>query len=492
MVIIAALYAAAMAVLTAYGLNLLWLAAVFARHDRLRPGGVTYRKEDVDSRQIWPIVTVQIPLYNEALVAERVIDTCAVLQYARHRLEIQILDDSDDETTAIAERCVRRWQQRGLDIRHIRRTERSGFKAGALQEGLHMARGEFIVIFDADFVPPVNFLLRALEGFDRKEIGMVQARWEHLNADDSLLTRVQAYGLDTHFALEQYTRNRAGYFMNFNGTAGMWRRECIEDAGGWQSDTLTEDLDLSYRAQLRGWQFRFFSDMEAPAELPVDLNALRSQQFRWTKGAAETALKTLGQLWRSTQPGRIKIQGTMHLTAHLVFPALALVAVLHAPLLTLDDMGRGPGDVYFAVMGLGLVGFLGFFVAQALTQRQLYPDWGRRLLFFPLFMAGSMGMAINNTRAIWQALRGRRSEFVRTPKRGDRTEARRWRATPYADRRIPGIAWLEALLAIWCAVGLVILIAREEWAALPFQAAFVTAFAMVSVYNVRLAGLGRS
>jgi cellulose synthase/poly-beta-1,6-N-acetylglucosamine synthase-like glycosyltransferase len=489
---IAFLYAVAMVVLTAYGVNLLWLAVTYARRDRLRPGPVPDPEAAPTPDATWPRVTVQLPLYNEALVVERLIDTCARLVYPRRRLDVQVLDDSTDETAALAARRVRYWQERGLDIVHVRRANRDGYKAGALQNGLTMARGDLIAIFDADFLPPPDFLQRLVPHFEDPAVGMVQARWGHLNADDSLLTRIQAFGLDAHFAVEQYVRNQAGCFINFNGTAGLWRRRCIDDAGGWQGDTLTEDLDLSYRAQLNGWQFRFLLDVEAPAELPVDLNALRAQQFRWTKGAAETAFKVMGRLWRSARSRRVKLEGTLHLTAHLVFPFLALAAALHAPLLLLENAGRGPGQLYFALMGFGLIGFMGFFLAQLFAQRALYPDWARRILFFPLFMAGSMGMALNNTRAIVQALRGKRSAFVRTAKYNVVETARRpWWTSRYADTRLPPVMWFEALLALYCLAGLVAIVGLGLWAAAPFQAFFALAFGLVTVYNVRQYWLGR-
>lgn len=481
---VAVLYAVAMAVLLAYGLNLLWLAVMYARQDTLRAGPVPDPMALPEPDTSWPEVTVQLPIYNEALVVERLIDACAKLDYPRRRLEIQVLDDSTDETSALAAQRVRYWQTRGLDIVHIRRMDREGYKAGALQNGLAIARGDLIAIFDADFLPTPTFLRQMIPHFDHGQVGMIQARWGHLNADDSLLTRIQAFGLDAHFAIEQYVRNRAGCFMNFNGTAGMWRRACIEEAGGWQGDTLAEDLDLSYRAQLKGWQFRYLHEVEVPAEVPVEINALRAQQFRWTKGAAETARKVMGALWRSDQPGRVKLEGTIHLTAHIVFPFVALAAVLHVPLLVLENMGRGPGTLYFAIMGIGLLGFIGFFLAQLFAQRALYPDWGRRALFFPLFMAGSMGMALNNTRALWQALRGKRSAFMRTPKYSD-TQASPWWTSRYADARIPPVVWLEGGLALYCLAGLIAIAAYGAWAAVPFQAFFALAFSLVTLYNVR-------
>lgn len=485
-VTLAVLYALAMVVLLAYGLNLLWLAMRYARKDRLIPGAVPDPDEVPEPDASWPEVTVQLPVYNEALVVERLIDACAQLRYPRQRLEIQVLDDSTDETTVLAAQRVEHWRARGIDMVHIHRLNREGYKAGALQNGLRLARGEFLALFDADFIPQEDFLQRVIPVFEHTELGMVQTRWGHLNADTSLLTQIQAYGLDAHFAVEQYVRNQAGWFMNFNGTAGVWRRQCIEEAGGWQGDTLAEDLDLSYRAQLEGWSFRYLHELEVPAELPVDINALRSQQFRWTKGAAETAKKVMKRLWKSSQPWGVKIEGTVHLTAHIVFPFVALAALLHAPLLMLEQAGQGPGDLYFALMGFGLLGFVGFFLAQLFAQRSLYPDWGRRALFFPLFMVGSMGMALNNTRAVVQALRGKRSAFVRTPKYNEDAEGKQpWWKSNYADTRIPTVVWLEALLAVYCLVGLVVIAIQGAWAAVPFQAFFALAFSLVTVYNVQ-------
>jgi cellulose synthase/poly-beta-1,6-N-acetylglucosamine synthase-like glycosyltransferase len=472
-------------VLLVYGLNLLWLALAYARRDRLRDGPVPDPRPPAVPDASWPRVTVQLPLYNEAYVAERLIDACARLTYPRRLLEIQVLDDSTDETTDLVARRVAYWQARGFHIDYLHRTHRTGFKAGALQEGLRTATGALVALFDADFIPEPDFLQRVVPHFTDERLGMAQARWSHLNENHSLLTRIQGFGLDTHFAIEQQVRNLVGCFINFNGTAGVWRVACIEDAGGWQSDTLTEDLDLSDRAQMQGWRFRYLPDVAVPAELPVDMNAFRNQQFRWTKGAAQTAAKMLGPLWRSDQPLRVKWEGTFHLTAHLVFPFVVLVAALHAPLLLLKNLGRGPGDLYFAVLGVGLLGFAGFFLAQLFAQRDLYPDWLRRLGLFPAFMAGSMGMALNNSRAIFEALIGKRSGFVRTPKYQLDDRQRPWWKQRYAETRIPGIVGLEALLTLYCLAGLVVTLAYEEWAAVPFQAMFAFGFGLVTTYNLR-------
>lgn len=476
---IAALYAIAIGALLVYGGNLLWLAVQHVRHERLQPGPVPPPAARPEPDDTWPVVTVQLPLYNEANVARRLIDACAAIDYPRERLEIQVLDDSTDNTTAVVAERVAHWAERGLDIVHLHRTDRTGYKAGALQHGLRRARGHLIAVFDADFVPPADFLRRMVPHFDAPDVGMVQARWDHLNADRSMLTRLQAFGLDAHFAIEQGARQASRCFINFNGTAGVWRRTCIEDAGGWDADTLTEDLDLSYRAQLKGWRFRFRPEVDAPAELPVSMNAFRAQQFRWTKGAVETARKLLRPLWTSAEPLRVKLEGTLHLTAHFAFPFILLAALTHAPLLWLKHAGHGPGEGYFALMSLGLIGFVGFFLAQALAQRALYPDWVRRLRQFPLFMAGSIGLALSNTQALWQGLRGYASAFTRTPKTGDTP----WWTSRYTSAAIRPIVWAEGLLALYSWAGLVGIAVLGEWAALPFQAVFALGFTLVAGFS---------
>lgn len=482
---IPALYAIAIVALTAYGGNLLWLALVHANRDTLREGPVPDPSDLPVPDDTWPVVTVQLPLYNEAEVVDRLIDACATLDYPRGKLEIQVLDDSTDETTKRVAQRVAYWHDRGIDISHVHRDDRTGYKAGALANGLHLARGDLLAIFDADFVPNADFLRRMVPHFlGTEELGMAQARWSHLNRDDSLLTKVQAFGLDAHFAIEQRVRDRAGCFMNFNGTAGVWRRTCIEDAGGWAHDTLTEDLDLSYRAQLQGWDFKYVPTTEAPAELPPDMNALRSQQFRWAKGGVETALKLAGRLWRSTQPWRVKLEGTFHLTAHFAFPFILLAALTHAPLLLLKNLGHGPGDLYFALMGTGLVGFAGFFLIQLFAQRALHTDWRERLRLFPAFMAGTMGLSLSNTNAVWQALRGMDTAFIRTPKYGASSDGGWWESR-YAIDKLPPVVWGELGMAVYSSAGLVATIALGEWAAVPFQALFAVGFLLVTASSLR-------
>jgi len=281
--------------------------------------------------EAWPAVTIQLPIYNEMYVADRLIDAVCRIEYPRELLEIQVLDDSTDETRSVAEQAVRRNAARGVDIKYIHRTDRSGYKAGALDAALKVAKGEFIAIFDADFIPSPDFLTRTVPFFTDPKVAMVQARWGHINQDYSLLTKIQSILLDGHFVLEHGGRNRAGLFFNFNGTAGIWRRAAITDAGGWQHDTLTEDLDLSYRAQLRGWRFVFLPDLVAPAEVPVEMNSFKSQQHRWAKGSIQTCRKLLPRILRSNVPLPVKAEAFFHLTANFNYPLMCVLSVLMAP-----------------------------------------------------------------------------------------------------------------------------------------------------------------
>ncbi len=469
--LLAALYAAAMAVLLVFGLNQLVLALRHVRADRLRPGPVPDpdalppAPPDAD-RAAWPAITVQLPLYNERYVAARLIDACARLDYPADRLEVQVLDDSTDDTAAVVAERVAHWRRRGLDVAHVRRPDRAGFKAGALGAALAFARGDLVAVFDADFVPQPDFLRRTVPPFRDPGVGLVQARWAHLNADTPL-TEAQAALLDAHFVIEQAGRCGAGWLMSFNGTAGVWRAAAIADAGGWRADTITEDLDLSYRAQLAGWRFRFLTDLGVPAELPATVAAWRQQQFRWTKGTAETARKLLGRLWRGPVSVGAKVQGTLHLTGFAVFPAILLAALTHAPLLAAHGLGLGVSEAYLGVMGLGLFAFAGMVLAHVLTQRALYADWPRRLLRFPWWLAASMGLAASNTRGAVEALAGRPSPFVRTPKGG------------YRSRERGGVA--EAALALYALAGLGALAWAGAWAAVPFQALFIVGFGFVAL-----------
>jgi cellulose synthase/poly-beta-1,6-N-acetylglucosamine synthase-like glycosyltransferase len=443
---------------------------------------------EMDLRQ-HPVVTVQLPIYNEMYVVRRLIDAACALMYPKENLEIQVLDDSTDQTVEVVAAHVEQYRKLGFQIEHIRRRSREGYKAGALRYGLQKARGEFIAVFDADFVPRNDFLLKTLTQFTDPRVGMVQTRWEHINAGYSLLTRTQAMALDGHFVIEQSVRNKAGFFINFNGTAGIWRRTCIEDAGNWQADTLTEDLDLSYRAQLRGWKFVYLNNVTSPAELPSEINALKSQQFRWTKGAIETARKILPAVWKSPLPLKVKIQATFHLTNNLVFPFILVAGILNVPLVFIKHSGAY--DQYFTFMSVFVFAFIGSFLFYLFSQKDVHADWQRRLLMFPLFMAGSMGFAVNNTRAVLEGLFRKKSEFVRTPKYSIKDRGDSWVGKKYAPMKISGTVVIEMLLAIYCLFGVASSIYFLEIAAVPFQLLFFSGFTFVSVMSLKHSWLAR-
>lgn len=429
------------------------------------------------------VVTIQLPLYNEMYVAERLINSVCEIDYPKDKLEIQVLDDSTDETTRIVGEVVAQKELQGFDIHHIRRGSREGFKAGALKVGLQTARGEYIAIFDADFIPHKDFLKKTLPFFADDKIGMVQTRWEHINGDYSMLTRAQALALDGHFVIEQTVRNKAGFFINFNGTGGIWKKKCIEDAGNWQEDTLTEDLDLSYRAQLNGWKFIFLKDFTSPAELPSEINALKNQQFRWTKGAIETAKKILPSVWKSNVPLRVKLQATFHLSNNLVFPFILIVAILNVPLIFIKN--SGPYEVYFAILSLFILAFISSFLFYLFSQKDIRTDWRKKIVMFPIFMAGSMGFAVNNSRAVIEGLLNRKSEFVRTPKFKVVGNGDSWIGKKYLNTKLGLSVIVELIMALYCLVGIVSSIYFAEIAALPFQILFFIGFSFVAFTSIK-------
>jgi cellulose synthase/poly-beta-1,6-N-acetylglucosamine synthase-like glycosyltransferase len=429
------------------------------------------------------VVTIQLPLYNELYVVERLIDAVCAIDYPNDKLEIQVLDDSTDETVEVAGKIVEEKKKLGFDISHIHRENRKGYKAGALKEGLAIAKGKYVAIFDADFIPRKNFLKKTLSFFTDDNVGMVQTRWEHLNSNYSILTKVQALALDGHFVIEQTVRNKAGFFINFNGTGGVWRKGCIENAGNWHSDTLTEDLDLSYRAQLNGWKFIFLKDFTSPAELPSEINALKAQQFRWTKGAIETAKKILPLVWKSKIPLRVKLQSTFHLSNNFVFPFILLVAILNVPLIFIKNSGSH--EVYFALMSVFVLAFISTFLFYLYSQRDVRSDWRKKIVLFPFFMAGSMGLAVNNSRAVFEGLMNRKSEFVRTPKFKVVDEKISWTGKKYLSSKIGFSVIIESIMAIYCLIGIVSSIYFLELAAIPFQLLFFTGFSFVAITSIK-------
>jgi len=448
------------------------------------------KSQAVNEITTYPVVTVQLPVYNELYVVGRLIDASCTMVYPKEKLEILLLDDSTDQTVEVVAKYVEKYKRQGFDIKHIRRDNRLGYKAGALKEGLAVARGEYVAIFDADFVPRPDFLLKTIPHFmTDPNVGMVQTRWEHLNSEYSLLTRTQAMALDGHFVIEQSVRNKVGFFINFNGTAGVWRKSCIEDAGNWQADTLTEDLDLSYRAQLRGWKFKYLNNVTSPAELPSEINALKSQQFRWTKGAIETARKILPIVWKSKLPLGIKVHATFHLTNNLVFPFIIIAGILNVPLVFIKHAGLY--DSYFTFMSVFVFAFLGSFFFYLFSQKDVYADWRRRLFLFPLFMAGSMGFAVNNSRAVLEGLFKKKSEFVRTPKYSIKDKKDSWTDKKYVPMKISSTVVIEIVLAIYCLFGVASSLYFLEIAAVPFQLLFFLGFTFVSVMSLKHAWVAR-
>lgn len=366
-----------------------------------------------------PLLTVQLPIYNERFVIERLMDSVERLNYPKNKLEIQVLDDSTDETSEIVAKRIGELKILGFNIHHIQRSNREGYKAGALQNGLVKASGEYLAIFDADFVPHPDFLLNTLPYFTDKETGMVQTRWGHLNAMQSVLTRAQATGLNNHFIIDQEGRNKGGYFINFNGTAGIWKKECITDAGGWKSDTLTEDLDLSYRAQIRGWKFNYCSNITIPAELPDRISAVRTQQFRWTKGGVETSKKLLGQLWKAKLSLPVKLFGSFHLLNNYIYAFVLISALISVPLMFIKNTSTEFNLLFkwnTILMTVMLINFLYCFTAILVDKKKFMAAIIEVVTAFPLAMVLSLGLSYHNTRAILQGITGKKTAFIRTPK----------------------------------------------------------------------------
>lgn len=398
--------------LSAYSLHRLGIVVLYLRHARQKPVAKS-QFEDL------PVVTVQLPVFNERHVVTRLLKAVSEMDYPKDKLQIQFLDDSTDDTTEIARTACDKLTEQGFDVDFVHRVDRTGFKAGALENGMKSAKGEFIFILDADFVPKPEVLMEMIHHFTDEKVGLIQTRWGHLNRSFNLLTRVQAMFLDGHLELEQTARNRSGRFFTFNGTAGIWRKSCIDDAGGWEHDTLTEDMDLSYRAQLNGWKFIFLNEVETPAELPVDMNGFKNQQHRWTKGSIQVCKKVLPAIWKSRFPLYVKLEATAHLTANFAYLLLFLLLFLIFPNQKVqpDLPGWAQQLVYLPIMLVGMSSILFFYVT---SQKALRPDsWLKELKYLPLLLALGIGMSVNNAKAVLEAVFNRKSGFVRTPKYGD-------------------------------------------------------------------------
>lgn len=433
-----------------------------------------------------PFVTVQLPIYNELYVVERLIDCISEFDYPKEKFEIQVLDDSTDETVEIAQRKIELIKQKGINIRHIKRENRIGFKAGALAYGLNLAKGDFIAIFDADFLPNKDFLLKTISHFKNEKVGVVQTKWEHLNENFNLLTKLQAFGLDAHFTVEQGGRNAGNHFINFNGTAGIWRKDCIVDAEGWQSDTLTEDLDLSYRAQLKGWEFIYLENVGSPAELPMAMNALKTQQFRWTKGAAECAKKNLPAFLRSKNISfTTKIHGLFHLLNSGIFISIVIISLFSIPLLFIKSHLPQYSDIYkyggIFIISLILLSVF-YYVSLLRKENGAFVSLGKFLLKFPFFLSVSMGLSLHNAIAVIEGYIGKKTPFIRTPKfNSDSTM--NWKQNKYLVSAVNPLTILEGLLAIYFLSGIFFAFHYHDYGLLPLHLMLSFGFGSVCYYS---------
>jgi cellulose synthase/poly-beta-1,6-N-acetylglucosamine synthase-like glycosyltransferase len=459
-------YFLVLVVLAAYGLHRYWLVYCFVKHRKNTPA-------PSPDPAVWPHVTVQLPIYNERYVIERLVEAVCHFDYPRELLQIQVLDDSTDQTQQVARDCVERQQALGMNIQYLHRGNREGYKAGALAEGLQAATGEFIAIFDADFLPSPDFLRRTVPHLaSDPKMAMVQTRWTYLNRDYSALTQVEGILLDGHFVIEHGARSRSGLFFNFNGTAGVWRRTAIDDAGGWQHDTLTEDTDLSYRAQLRGWQFRYLLDVECPSELPVEMNAFKTQQARWAKGLMQTGKKLLPRILRADVPGKVKTEAFFHLSANVTYPLMVLLSGMLLPAMIVRFY-----QGWFQMLLIDLPIFLassasisGFYLA---SQRVLYPKrWYRTILYLPFVMAVGIGLSVRNAKAVLEAVFGVKSEFTRTPKYRIEGQSGSWRAKVYHNRA-GWMPYLEVALGLYFAATVWYSIQNQNYLTVPFLLLFV-------------------
>jgi len=472
-------YCFVLGMVAAYGLHRYILLYLFLKWKHKTPRATEPLPET-------PLVTIQLPIYNERYVVGRLLEAVTAIDHPRELLEIQVLDDSNDETVEIVSHYVTHYRQKGFNIHHLHRDKRRGFKAGALQEGLKKARGEFIAIFDADFLPPKDFLARTLPHFRDGRVGMVQTRWGHLNEDYSLLTRIQAIFLDGHFVIEHAGRNCSGRFMSFNGTAGIWRKKTIEEAGGWQADTLTEDLDLSYRAQMAGWKFVFLPDAVSPAELPVEMNAFKTQQYRWTKGAIQTARKHLLSVLKSDLPWKVKLEAMIHLTNPSAYLFMFILTLLFFPAFVLPlqySIFASRYRVLFCDIPLFLLGTCSISAFYIHCQKQVKRGWWKTFAYLPLMMALGVGISLTNAGGVLSALFGTSGVFERTPKFGVSSRGERWYQKAYRGKK-SFLPLFELFLALTFSSMILIAIEKECYFSIPFLVIFAFGYYYVGFVSI--------
>jgi cellulose synthase/poly-beta-1,6-N-acetylglucosamine synthase-like glycosyltransferase len=469
-------YFTTLIVMSVFGIHRYHLTYLYMKHRKHAP-------KPEGEFVVLPRIAVQLPLYNERYVVERLLECVIRLDYPRELLDIQVLDDSTDETRMVTSRLVAQYARAGCPISYIHRDNREGYKAGALAEGLKQTNAEFVAIFDADFAPPPDCLRRMVAYFADPQVGVVQGRWTWLNRDYSNLTEVEAILLDGHFVIEHGGRNFSGRFFNFNGTAGMWRRRAIEDAGGWQHDTLTEDTDLSYRAQLKGWRFVYDPSIEVPSELPVEMNAFKSQQARWAKGLIQTAKKLLPRIWASREPLKIKIEATLHLTANISYPLMTLFALILLPAMIVRFY-QGWFQMLYLDLPLFLASTCSVSSFYLVAQRQLYPSqWLSRIKFMPFLMATGIGLSVTNTKAVLEALAGKESEFVRTPKYRVEDAAAGWESKKYL-RRGGWIPLVELALAAYFLFTVAYSFTIENFLTSPFLMLFFMGYSYMGAMSL--------
>src|SRR5579871_5111409 len=459
-------YFIVMVILAGYGMHRYALVYMYYRNRKNRTTEPAAKFAEL------PRVTIQLPIYNEQFVVDRLVEAICKLDYPKDKLDIQVLDDSTDETVTVAQAVVDRYAALGHPITYIHRTNREGFKAGALQNGLLTAKGDLVAIFDADFVPPEDWLMRVVHHFTDPKIGMVQTRWTHLNRNYSFLTEVEAILLDGHFVLEHGGRSRSQVFFNFNGTAGMWRRQAIADAGGWEHDTLTEDTDLSYRSQLAGWKFKYLQDVECPSELPIEMTAFKTQQARWAKGLIQCAKKDLPKLLRAPVSRREKMEAWYHLTANISYPLMIVLSTLLLPAMVIRFY-QGWFQMLYIDIPLFLASTFSISSCYLVSQKEIFPrTWYRTFMFLPALMALGIGLTLTNSKAVLEALVGKQTAFARTPKyrvvdKKDRAVAKKYR------KRLGWVPWLELLVGSYFALTVWYAIANENYITVPFLVLFV-------------------
>jgi cellulose synthase/poly-beta-1,6-N-acetylglucosamine synthase-like glycosyltransferase len=478
-------YFVVLIILAAYGAHRYWLVYLYYKNKKNKTTEPAAHFDNL------PRVTVQLPIFNEQYVVDRLLDAVCRLEYPRENLDIQLLDDSTDETVEVARALVERYAALGHPVTYLHRDNRSGFKAGALAEGLKTAKGEFVAIFDADFVPPADFLLKCIHHFTDPKVGMVQTRWTHINRNYSFLTEVEAILLDGHFVLEHSGRARSGVFFNFNGTAGMWRRVAIDEAGGWEHDTLTEDTDLSYRAQLKGWKFIYLQDVECPAELPVEMTAFKTQQARWAKGLIQVSKKILPKVFSSDAPRHVKVEAWYHLTANLSYPLMIVLSVLLLPAMIIRFY-QGWFQMLYIDLPLFMASTFSISSFYLVSQKELFPKtWLRALLYLPFLMALGIGLTVTNTRAVLEALVGKQTAFVRTPKYRVESKQDKVGATKYR-KRLGWVPWIELMIGTYFALAVYYAIDNENYFTVPFLLLFVIGYwytGLMSLLQGRFAGL---